>query len=146
MPESPLDVLSRAASMVESNSAHNSSTEMMMDTANNSHNTSSDSDIAQPDSPPQVHATIHCSAVFLPTPSIYIAFSWGNFFLLSFKPSLLLLLPDDLSVSLLLLVHKFIAGKNFDSQFCENFRENIKDILCVFIYDLPTHCTIHILC
>ncbi len=59
MPESPLDVLSRAASMVESNSAHNSSTEMMMDTTANSshHNTSSDSDIAQPDSPPQVHAT-----------------------------------------------------------------------------------------
>jgi hypothetical protein len=47
MPESPLDVLSRAATMVES--GHNSSMEM-----ETNHNSSSDSDIAQPDSPPQV--------------------------------------------------------------------------------------------
>ena len=46
MPESPLDVLSRAASLVES--GHNTSMEV------DSINTSSDSDIAQPDSPPQV--------------------------------------------------------------------------------------------
>ena len=46
MPESPLDVLSRAASLVES--GHNTS--MEVDSINNS----SDSDIAQPDSPPQV--------------------------------------------------------------------------------------------
>ncbi len=56
MPESPLDVLSRAATMVES--GHNSSLEMMDTTTNNNsnHNSSSDSDIAQPDSPPQVEA------------------------------------------------------------------------------------------
>jgi hypothetical protein len=62
MPESPLDVLSRAASLVErSSSGHSNHMEeeegdnMDMDT--NCHNNSSDSDMQQPDSPPQVHIT-----------------------------------------------------------------------------------------